>query len=1018
MTIPAVITDRVETFLRNRDDYKSGRYREDEVRREFIDPLFEALGWDVRNTKGYAEAYKDVVTELPTRIELSTRAPDYAFRIGGLPKFLVEAKRPQVRIQVSMTAAYQLRRYGFSMGLNLSILTDFEELAVYDTRIKPDEGDSASKARLCYLTCEEYLENWSWIEQTFSREAILLGSFDKYAAAAPKGRGTSGVDNAFLADVEAWRLAIATDLARNNPMLTLATLNESVQRIIDRIVFLRIAEDRGIEPYGQLRETITRKQGKTTAYQRLFSLFQRADDRYNSGLFHFRSESGRRHGVDDLSGRLSLSDGVLRRIVGNLYYPESPYEFSVMPAEVLGRVYEKFLGHTVALNEDRRVKLEDKPDVRLAGGVYYTPEYVIRYIAQRTLGSWLDSKRAEEVSGKIKGRSLKILDPACGSGSFLLGTYELLLNWYLEQYIEDGPERHAKGRPPRLYRSSKGQWRLTLAERKRILLDHIFGVDKDYQAVETTKLSLLLKVLESEADELVHKQMELIQERVLPDLDANIKCGNSLLAPDVFEKMAGDKASALNPFSWEEEFPSVMSSGGFDVVVGNPPYVRIQRIPHDESDYIFEHYATPVGKTDLSTVFIEKALYLLNKKGVAGFICTSQWTATDYGLKIRRLLGAGRLHEVLDFGSLRVFQDAETYPAIYIFRHGTAPSVLLREIGQESDLRLEALNAAPSVQVPLTRFTERPWNLMPFDLNEHIQEIGADSTRLDSHCAFAIGDLTGMDEAFLLDSDTGRSMSCDIVRPYANRGGEVFAFAQTEPTSWVIYPYKLNTKGLLSLLQEEELRSEYPRVWKHLKQHEARLRLRQDSRRLYAAGQDWFRHLRPGAPALNEGERFIIKGIDKRSTVGTLSRGALFNGANVPAMPVASLSTIRRSVMLGLLNSSLVAYHLRGICPRKLGGYTRFTSTGLNSFPIVEGLLPEKLHEGEHASSLSNLGAELESLIKKMSVDISAHELVSIQRRLRSLHSSLDREVFDTYQIESRDRVVVEAAIGDRWVSD
>lgn len=245
-----------------------------------------------------------------------------------------------------------------------------------------------------------------------------------------------------------------------------------------------------------------------------------------------------------------MDERVLKDILRRLYYPDSPYEFSVLPSDILGQVYEQFLGKVIRLTAGHRAVVEAKPEVRKAGGVYYTPTYIVDYIVQHTVGKLLEGKTPHEVGGFTKAwkrsaklRPLRVLDPACGSGSFLLGAYQYLLDWYQKKYVEDGPEKHAKGRNPRLYRGPGGEWRLTTAERKRILLTHIYGVDIDPQAVEVTKLSLLLKVLEGETHETLDSFYRLFQERALPDLGANIKCGNSLIGPDFF---AGAEYSFLD----------------------------------------------------------------------------------------------------------------------------------------------------------------------------------------------------------------------------------------------------------------------------------------------------------------------------------------------------------------------------------------------------------------------------------------------------------------------------------------
>ncbi|MGH7702131.1 MAG: type I restriction endonuclease, partial [Gemmatimonadales bacterium] len=286
MTAPLEILQLVERFEAQREAYTSGSYNETQLRREFLDPFFQALGWDVDNRQGYAEAYKDVVHEDAIKVGGATKAPDYCFRIGGTRKFFVEAKRPSVNIKEDVDPAYQLRRYAWSAKLPLSILTDFEELAVYDCRLKPILGDKSSTGRTLYFRCTEYTDRWEEIASVFGREAVLKGSFDKYAASSKKKRGTAEVDAAFLKEIESWREKLAKNLALKNPKLEQRDLNFAVQRIIDRIIFLRICEDRAIESYGRLQGLVNGPH----IYARVCDQFREADARYNSGLFHFRPE--------------------------------------------------------------------------------------------------------------------------------------------------------------------------------------------------------------------------------------------------------------------------------------------------------------------------------------------------------------------------------------------------------------------------------------------------------------------------------------------------------------------------------------------------------------------------------------------------------------------------------------------------------------------------------------------------------------------------------------------------------
>ncbi|MBI2842095.1 MAG: restriction endonuclease subunit M, partial [Armatimonadetes bacterium] len=355
--VPDALIELVERFERNKEAYKSGAYNETQVRREFIDPFFELLGWDVNNKQGCSEAYKDVIHEDAIKVGGATKAPDYCFTIGGARKFFLEAKKPSVKVKDDPAASYQIRRYAWSAKLPLSILTDFEEFAVYDCRVKPVKTDKASTARVMLFNYTEYIDRWPEIASVFARESVWKGLFDKYAESTRAKKGTAEVDTEFLKEIEGWRDSLARNLALRNPGLSQRELNFAVQRTIDRIIFLRICEDRGLEVDRRLMAL----QNGTRVYARLVDLFRQADDKYNSGLFHFQMERGRMETPDTLTPGLTVDDKTLKGIIKNIYYPDSPYEFSVLPADILGQVYEQFLGKVIRLTAGHRATVEDKP---------------------------------------------------------------------------------------------------------------------------------------------------------------------------------------------------------------------------------------------------------------------------------------------------------------------------------------------------------------------------------------------------------------------------------------------------------------------------------------------------------------------------------------------------------------------------------------------------------------------------------------------------------------------------------
>jgi len=466
-----------------------------------------------------------------------------------------------------------------------------------------------------------------------------------------------------------------------------------VQQTLDRLIFLRIAEDRGVEEYGRLKTYLS----GADYYQNLFQYFKEADSKYNSGLFNFNK--------DTLSAALVLDNKVIKNILNELYYPISPYEFSVLSVEILGSAYEQFLGKQIRLTAGHKAVIEEKPEVRKAGGVYYTPQYIVDYIVENTVGKLTDKKTPEEIA------KLKIVDPACGSGSFLIGAYQYLLNWHQHYYkpkfdeltaIAASNEHTTKQRTDaqkernRLPLTPDGN--LTTAVKKQILTNNIFGVDIDAQAVEVTRLSLMLKCMEGETKSSLAAQMQF-GERVLPTLDDNIKSGNSLIDIDFYEgELDYGEEKKVKPFSWQKAFPEVFRlrrstmnqdlknqiekvkklqedaqnlidkytlgeeeieygiARGFDIVIGNPPYGAL--FSEHELNYSKTHYQTAIWRGESYLMFIEKGIKLLKEDGLLGFIIPDTILNLGFTQPTRELLlRNSKLQEIIGLPS-NIFSGA------------------------------------------------------------------------------------------------------------------------------------------------------------------------------------------------------------------------------------------------------------------------------------------------------------------------------------------------------------------------
>lgn len=823
----------VNQFRSNINQYKIQNYNEANIRVDFIDKFFELLDWDVRNEQGFSEQYREVVREDRLQIEGKQKAPDYSFRIGGVRKFFVEAKKPSVYIKKEIDPAYQVRRYGYTAKPPLSILTNFEEFAVYDTRIKPSKDDDPSIARIFYCTYEGYENNFDFIYNTFSKNAILKGSFDKYIEENKNKKGTSEVDKELLKLVEEWRKELAKNIALRNNDIDIYNLNIAVQKIIDRIIFLRIAEDKDIEEYEQLFN-ITKG---TEIYKNLNEIFIKANNKYNAGLF--KSEEWLKN--------LTIEDKVLSTIIKSLYYPECPYEFSILPIEILGNIYEQFLGKTITFKNVKgghTIIVEDKPEVKKAGGVYYTPQHIVNYIIQNSIGEKIKNKTPEEIS------KVKICDPACGSGSFLVAVYQYLLNYHLEYYTTEKNLKKAL-KEGKIYQISDKDYNLAIEEKQRILLNNIYGIDIDLQAVEVTKLSLYLKLLENEGKEskgFLFKHSDL---KLLPDLDRNIKCGNSLIGNNFYKDkdlslFDKDTMRKINAFDWEKEFEEIFKEGGFDIVIGNPPYIQLQKDYDGKQKYadLYEDKDFEVFDRmgDIYCLFYEKGIKILKQGGILGYITSNKWMRAGYGKKLRKFFLKFSPLKLIDLGP-GVFESATVDTNILIIEKSENKNQLkatsLKEIKKIDNSKIEDI--LEEKWVILNKLNEDPWfigNDTEQRLKEKIERIGKPLKYWDVKIYYGIK--TGLNEAFIITTEKRNEILANckdederkrtevIIKPIL-RGREIKRYYYEWAGLWlIIIPAGWTNENRGKKNAEKFIEETFPSLINYLKPFESKAKKRDD----------------------------------------------------------------------------------------------------------------------------------------------------------------------------------------------
>jgi type I restriction-modification system DNA methylase subunit len=1005
---PKRIQELVEKYKLNYTRYRD--YNEEQIKQEFINPLFDALGWDIYNKNDIAPQYRDVIFEDSLRINKEVRAPDYCFQLPGKRMFFVEAKKPSINIKEKKESAFQVRSYAWSANLPLSILTDFEELAIYDTRVKPNKRDKAGIARLDYFTYDEYVDRWEDIYNIFSKEAVLKGSFDQYAEDNKKKRGTEEVDDSFLSDLEEWRELLAKNIALRNPETSIEELNYAVQHIIDRIVFLRMCEDRRIEKYGKLRSL----KDENSIYEKFCELCVEADDKYNSGLFHFKVQKGRDTIPDQITLGLKIDDGVFKTIFTKLYYPESPYIFNFISPEILGHTYEQFLGKVIRLTDGHRAKVEEKPEVKKAGGVYYTPQYIVNYIVDNTIGKLVKGKTPNKVS------EIKILDPACGSGSFLLGAFNYLLKWHLNYYTK----RKDRDRlTDKIYQFRPKEYRLTIREKKKILINNIYGVDIDPQAVEVTKLSLLLKVLEDENKDELEEQKTLFKERALPDLDSNIKCGNSLIGSEIFDEEI-EGVEKINFFDWNSGFSGIMEKGGFDAIIGNPPYIRVQAMkewsPIEVEFYKKKYVSASKGNYDIYVVFVERGLELLNEKGVLGYILPHKFFNAKYGQPLRSLIADGKnINKIVHFGDQQIFENATTYTNLLFLTKSKNKNFEFMKVDDLNKWR----NSGEAVEgkIALNKVSNDEWNFIVGHGASLFEKLSEIPIKLGDMVRIFQGLTTGADKVFILehvesvDSDFIKAKNVDgsehimereMLKPLI-KGVSVFSYEKPIAGHWIVFPYNLNDHKSIPL-KLNTIRSDYPKTYDYLMGYKNIL-----SKKSNTNSTNWWLYSYPKNLLMHKNKKLLVQVISKNGRYAYDDIGIYFTGGgNGPYYGMLLKDTNNfhsLHYLQGILSSNVLDFYLKKISSPFRGGYWSYGKRFIDKLPIrvIDFENPEDV---DIHNKIVELVKKMLKLNETLVITKVPNKTEMIQRQIDAIDNQLNLLVYKLYGLTDKEIEIVKGA--------
>jgi len=1005
----------VELFRYNLPQYEQEGYKEESVRNEFIDKLFFFFGWDINNSEGLPEQYKEVIRQETMKIEGRNKVPDYTFRLYSQRKFLVEAKKPFIDISKDSSSSFQLRNYGWnSEDIPLSILTNFKQFVIYDCRIKPNQRDSPSVAVLFNWTFEDYLKEFDKIWNILSFEEVRKGSFDKFVEESKDKKGTTEVNQEFLKDIEYFREILAKNIAIRNLDLDVPALNYVVQVTLDRILFLRICEDRDIESYEKLKKEIE----KGDSYRRLLDYTKYANEKYNSGIFDLNK--------DTITSKIKVDDDILKKIVSKLYFPNSQYQFDVIPIEILGRVYEQFLGEIIRLTPSHQAKVEIKEEVKKAGGIFYTPKYIVDYIVKNTVGKLIWGKTPKEIE------KIKILDPACGSGSFLIGAYTCLLDYHLDYYSKT-PKKYKK----EIFQYSDKVYYLSTETKKKVLMNNIFGVDLDPQAVEVTKLSLLLKVLEHETKETINQQQKLFQERVLPNLDNNIKCGNSLVGSEFYRNkqitLSNETINKrVNIFDWNDSkngFLDIMKSGRFDIIIGNPPYIQIQKLTEfypEETKFIQEFYNTAKDKNiDIYIPFIEKGLSLLKEKGFLGYICPNRFFNSDYGKNLREHIKKYNLYHLVNFRHYLVFKNADTYTCLLFIQNNKQADYLdykeIRNLYKTNDSSMGFLLNSKHDHGNLIidkikpHFLEKgKWYFMTEEERKIFDRIIKTQKFSECYEQNFQGLITGIDDIYILRliKNKGKTKICYSKK--LNKEVELESellfniigddnikqFTIEDSDSFIIFPYKNN-----KLIEQKGLEINFPLIWEYLNIFKNNLKSREKNK---FNNEKWYQYSRNQALDKQELKKILIPHVIKNMRVAFDSKGKYFI-KNVGVNGITLKDSIQEDVLyfLAILNSPISSFFISKTSIFLSGGFYASNKQFAGEIPIKRINFLDKAEKDKHDKLVNLISAIIKSKNRINNIK-NPNEYNLIERQIDSLQKEINNIIYELYGITKEEQEIIE----------
>ena len=975
----------VKKYHSNRETYLKQSYNETQLRIDFLDPFFELLGWDIKNVEGKTTNEREVLLEegLKADATANTKKPDYTFRLFSERKFFLEAKKPNVKIEKDNEPAKQVRRYGFTAKLKISVLSNFEYLAIYDCSQKVEKDDSVTKSRINIYHYTEYESAFVEIKKQLSHQVVYSGEFDETWKDIEEQLKLASVDSLFLSQINDWRIILGKEIYLHKPDISIEELNDIVQLYINSIIFLRVCEDRNLETYKTLLSFADKND-----FTSLIKKFKEADKKYNAGLFN--------HPLT--KEIISNNSSAFWTIIEHLYFPESSYSFSVFSSDILGNIYEIFLGEQLTI-EGGEIFLIKKPE-NIDRDIVTTPTFIIQDILRQTVVEHCEGKTDQEILNS------SFSDIACGSGAFLLETYQLLQDTLVDYYLENNTKK--------LVQTSIETFKLPFEIKKKILENCIYGIDKDYNAVEACKFGLLLKLLENENN-------STISSPALPDLE-NIHFGNSLIDSSMIINKDQGK---INPFDFGKT--------KFDVIVGNPPYMATEHMKQFTSlelPLYKKHYSSSYKQFDKYFLFIERGLGLLKPKGYFGYIVPSKFTKVGAGKKLRELLLSNKsVEQIISFGANQVFYDKTTYTCLLILKNDKQKELSYLEVDSLKNWKTRKINDEHFDSIKFGELEKNDWVLVPSILKPVFNAINKQSETLENLIGsdniyngiqtsannIYIHSKTKEDKKYIYFSKDGIDWKVEkvLTRPYyktSSGDDNLNTYRPFSPNTFVIYPY-LKTKKGIQFVEIDKLKANYPNLFSFLNHYKSKLNnSKRDIKPTPETEDEWYRFGRHQSLEKCDVPAKIIVGVLAQGNkyaidyFGTLISSGGTAGYCMITLPDNFLYSIY--YIQALLNSKYLEWFSALIGEIFRGGYIARGTKVLKKLPIriidFENKKENAIHD--KIASIQKDLIDIQGQIDKNKGN--SRKLIPLQRQFDSQKNELDQTLNILFNLGESDSLI------------